>query len=113
GSGTTCWICSDVRRRSIQRSISLSNQPLSEDVADFLRIPANPLFWKRATRQGGLLAIALGLTVWIWCEVFLSDAMFPPQLVGLLASLGAMVIGSLGPQWIRDRVPASEPVTQA
>ncbi|WP_221176726.1 hypothetical protein, partial [Ralstonia pseudosolanacearum] len=38
----TCWICSDVRRRSIQRSISLSNQPLSEDVADFLRIPANP-----------------------------------------------------------------------
>ncbi|AMP38593.1 MULTISPECIES: sodium:solute symporter family protein [Ralstonia solanacearum species complex] len=71
------------------------------------------LFWKRATRQGGLLAIVLGLTVWIWCEVFFPEAMLPPQLVGLLASLGAMVVGSLGPQWIRDRVPAREPVTQA
>ncbi len=71
------------------------------------------LFWKRATRQGGLLAIVLGLTVWIWCEAFFPEAMFPPQLVGLLASLGAMVLGSLGPQWIRDRVPATEPVTQA
>ncbi|MCL9843056.1 sodium:solute symporter family protein [Ralstonia solanacearum] len=71
------------------------------------------LFWKRATRQGGLLAIVLGLTVWIWCEAFFPEAMFPPQLVGLMASLGAMVLGSLGPQWIRDRVAANEPVTQA
>lgn len=30
-----------------------------------------------------------------------------------MASLGAMVLGSLGPQWIRDRVAANEPVTQA
>jgi len=71
------------------------------------------LFWKRATKQGGLLAIILGLAAWIWCEVFLPDAALPPQLVGLLASLGAMILGSLGPQWIENRAPTTKAATQA
>jgi Na+/proline symporter len=70
------------------------------------------LFWKRATKQGGLLAIILGLSAWIWCEVFFPEAMFPPQLVGLLASLGAMILGSLGPQWIENRAPTTKAATQ-
>ncbi|WP_296228200.1 sodium:solute symporter family protein [Ralstonia sp. UBA689] len=71
------------------------------------------LFWKRSTKQGGLLAIILGLAVWIWCEVFFPEAMFPPQLVGLLTSLSAMILGSLGPQWIENRAPTAKAATQA
>jgi len=71
------------------------------------------LFWKRATKQGGLLAILLGLAAWIWCEVFFQNAALPPQLVGLLASLGAMILGSLGPQWIENRAPTTKAATQA
>ena len=71
------------------------------------------LFWRRATKQGGLLAIILGLAAWIWCEAFQPNAMLPPQLVGLLASFGAMVLGSLGPQWIANRALTTKAVTQA
>jgi len=34
-------------------------------------------------------------------------------LVGLLASFGAMVAGSLGPQWIANRAPTTKAATQA
>lgn len=61
------------------------------------------LFWKRATRQGGLLAIALGLTSWITAEILFADAVVPPQLAGLLFSLAGMLLGSLLPQWIPNR----------
>ncbi|CAG9170052.1 sodium:solute symporter family protein [Cupriavidus pampae] len=60
------------------------------------------LFWKPATRQGGLAAILLGLGSWIVCEIGFADAAVPPQLVGLLFSLGGMIFGSLLPQWIDD-----------
>ncbi|MDD0844592.1 sodium:solute symporter family protein [Pseudomonas sp. Gutcm_11s] len=57
------------------------------------------LFWKRATTQGALLAMAMGLGSWGYLEYTLTDAAFwPPQLAGLLFSLAGMVIGSLMPQ---------------
>ncbi|HSC84660.1 MAG TPA: sodium:solute symporter family protein, partial [Pseudomonas sp.] len=62
------------------------------------------LFWKRATTQGALFAIAFGLSSWIYLEYSLNDAAFwPPQLAGLLFSLAGMLIGSLLPQWSANR----------
>jgi solute:Na+ symporter, SSS family len=61
------------------------------------------LYWKRATTQGALASIALGLGVWVlfivvkpWGEAF------PQQLAGVLASLVGMVAGSLMPQFVAN-----------
>ncbi len=53
------------------------------------------LYWKRATDLGGMLSVVVGLIVWIGCEKFYPEAVIPPQLAGLLASLGGMIVGSL------------------
>jgi len=57
------------------------------------------LYWHRATTQGAAAAIVAGLGTWITLELAAPDALFPPQLSGLLASVAGMVIGSLLPQW--------------
>lgn len=57
-------------------------------------------FWHRATSQGALCAIVGGLMTWLIVEFTLGeDSLVPPQLLGLLASAGGMVLGSLLPQW--------------
>jgi solute:Na+ symporter, SSS family len=53
------------------------------------------LYWKRATNLGATLAIILGLIVWIGMETFQPDGTLPPQLAGLIASFGGMIVGSL------------------
>jgi SSS family solute:Na+ symporter len=53
------------------------------------------LYWKRATNLGGMLSVVAGLIVWIGCERFYPEAAIPPQLAGLLASFGGMIVGSL------------------
>jgi Na+/proline symporter len=53
------------------------------------------LYWKRATNAGATLAIVFGLLTWIGCEAFFAEAVVPPQLAGLLAAFGGMVVGSL------------------
>ena len=56
------------------------------------------LFWPRATTQGAVFAIVLGLLTW---GLFLAAGLgqtFPPQLAGFLMAAVGMVIGSLGPQ---------------
>jgi len=53
------------------------------------------LYWKRATPLGGLLSVTLGAGLWIICELVTPDAIIPPQLVGLMASLVGMIGGSL------------------
>jgi solute:Na+ symporter, SSS family len=59
------------------------------------------LYWKRATNQGALAGILAGLSTWISLEFFGStdNVVWPPQLVGFLAAGGAMIAGSLAPQW--------------
>jgi len=52
------------------------------------------IFWKRATAQGALFSIVLGLLSWIAMELFAPDAVWPPQLVGLAFSIAGMVAGS-------------------
>jgi solute:Na+ symporter, SSS family len=63
-------------------------------------------FWKRATSQGALAAIILGIGSWILVEVLVGEAsLVPAQLLGLLVSAIAMVIGSLLPQKLGGSPP--------
>jgi Na+/proline symporter len=52
------------------------------------------IFWPRATAQGALLSIALGLSSWIGMELYAPDGLWPPQLVGLAFSIAGMIGGS-------------------
>ena len=52
------------------------------------------LYWKRASTQGALFAIVLGVSSWLLLEIFLPDGLWPPQLFGLLMSLAGMLVGS-------------------
>lgn len=61
------------------------------------------LYWTRATTQGAIASIALGIGVWAtflampaWGEAF------PGQLAGVLAALFGMLAGSLLPQRVID-----------
>lgn len=62
------------------------------------------LYWRRATTQGALLAMILGLLTWALCEVFEPSAVWPPQLLGLLMSIVGMLLGSLLPQYVGRNV---------
>jgi Na+/proline symporter len=68
------------------------------------------LYWKRATTQGAFLSIVLGVVVWgvillidsyaAEGSTLIGDTM-PAQLAGLIAALIGMIVGSLGPQFMR------------
>jgi SSS family transporter len=60
-------------------------------------------FWKRATTQGALFSSIGGIAVWLAASALASDAMVPPNLVGLFASAILMVLGSLAPQVIANK----------
>jgi solute:Na+ symporter, SSS family len=63
-------------------------------VAAFVPLAAG-LFWKRATTQGALCAIAAGLVAWIGSESLSTEAsVWPPQLIGLLMATVGMILGS-------------------
>ena len=60
------------------------------------------LYWRKASTQGAIVSIVLGLLTWL---LFLATPLgveFPAQLAGVLASLLGMVAGSLTPQAIRN-----------
>jgi Na+/proline symporter len=61
------------------------------------------LYWPRATTQGALFAIMAGLGVWLVFMLTPAGAEFPAQLVGVLASLAGMLIGSTLPQGVRNQ----------
>jgi solute:Na+ symporter, SSS family len=56
------------------------------------------LAWKRANVQGAMFAIMLGAIAWLLSEALNPEGLMPPQLVGLLASIVGMVVGSLLPR---------------
>jgi solute:Na+ symporter, SSS family len=60
------------------------------------------LYWSRATTQGALFSIVLGILSWLLFLITPAGEVFPPQFAGLLAGLVGMVGGSLGPQAIRN-----------
>ncbi|MFM7932579.1 MAG: sodium:solute symporter family transporter, partial [Pirellula sp.] len=69
------------------------------------------LYWKRATTQGAICSIACGIGAWFL--VAFSDSLKIPGLADVnpkLAPLAAlffaitgMILGSLAPQWIKNR----------
>jgi len=63
-------------------------------------------YWKRGNTQGALFAIFSGFFTWILCEAFSTeDAVWPPQILGLIAAVFGMIIGSLLPQRIGKPAP--------
>jgi Na+/proline symporter len=58
------------------------------------------LYWKRATTQGAVFAIVMGLVTWLLFLATPAGEVFPAQLAGLIAALVGMLVGSLGPQAI-------------
>jgi SSS family transporter len=63
------------------------------------------LYWKRASTQGAIFSLVAGIATWILFMPQLSNLgeAFPGQLAGLLAGFAGMVVGSLAPQWLRNR----------
>jgi Na+/proline symporter len=92
-------------------SIVMEGTPIYELVASAYQVPlvgafvplVFGLYWKRATTQGAISAVALGIGVWLVFMVTpaLNQA-FPQQLAGLLAAVAGMLAGSLLPQWISN-----------
>jgi Na+/proline symporter len=56
------------------------------------------VYWSRANSLGGLLSVVCGLVVWVSCEVLAPEAILPPQLAGLLASIAGMLLGGMVPR---------------
>ena len=61
------------------------------------------LYWAKATTQGAILSIALGLSTWLLMLMTPAGEEFPAQLAGVLASLAGMLIGSLAPQVLKNK----------
>lgn len=69
------------------------------------------LYWRRATTQGAILSIILGISSWAlvtFCnQIPLPglqglDEVFPAQLTALGFAIFGMIFGSLAPQWIKN-----------
>ena len=65
-------------------------------VSAFVPLAAG-LFWTRADARGARWSIVAGLATWIGMELAAGDALVPPALAGLAASILGMAIGSLLP----------------
>jgi len=61
------------------------------------------LYWKRASTQGAIFSIVLGLLTWLLFLITPAGQAFPGQLAGIAAALVGMLLGSIGPQAIRNR----------
>lgn len=60
------------------------------------------LYWKRATTQGAVLSIVMGIVTWLlfFPQVTTWGESFPGQLAGLIAAFAGMLAGSLLPQLV-------------
>ncbi len=61
------------------------------------------LYWTRATTQGAVFSMVLGILTWVLFLATPAGETFPAQLAGVLASLTGMLVGSLGPQAVRNQ----------
>jgi SSS family transporter len=60
-------------------------------------------YWKRATTQGALFSIVLGIGSWLIANQVAAEAMVPANLIGLFASVVGMLMGSLAPQLLANK----------
>ncbi len=92
-------------------AIAMEGTPIYEMVSSAYQVPlvgafvplTAGLYWKRATTQGAVFAIVLGLLTWGMFLVTPAGEVFPAQLAGVLASAAGMVIGSYGRQAVRNQ----------
>ncbi len=61
------------------------------------------LYWPRATTQGAIASIVLGLATWLIFSATPWGSAFPSQLAGVLMAALGMVAGSLAPQGLKNR----------
>jgi len=61
------------------------------------------LYWKKATSQGAVASIVVGVGSWLIAKNFFPSEIWPPQLLGMVLGLFTMIIASLLPQWIEHR----------
>jgi len=61
------------------------------------------LYWSRATTQGAVFSMVLGILTWVLFLATPAGETFPAQLAGVLAGLVGMLVGSLGPQALRNQ----------
>ncbi len=103
-------------------AIRMQGTPIYELVSGAYQVPlvgafvplVAGLYWHRASTQGAVAAVVLGIGVWLLFLALPWSAVFPAQLAGVLASAFGMVAGSLAPQWVaNERTPhrplATEP----
>jgi solute:Na+ symporter, SSS family len=60
-------------------------------------------YWKKATTQGALFSIILGIGTWLTANTVAAEALVPPNLVGFFASIIGMLLGSLAPQIVGNK----------
>lgn len=91
-------------------SIRMQGTPIYELVSGAYQVPlvgafvplVAGLYWRRASTQGAVCAVVLGIGVWIAGLSMAWGEAFPAQLAGVLAAAFGMVAGSLLPQWVSD-----------
>ena len=91
-------------------AIRMQGTPIYELVSGAYQVPlvgafvplVCGLYWQRATTQGAVAAVVLGIGTWLLFLGMPWGKEFPAQLAGLLASFGGMVAGSLAPQWVSN-----------
>jgi SSS family transporter len=99
-------------------AIRMQGTPIYELVSGAYQVPlvgafvplVCGLYWQRATTQGALAAVVLGIGVWLLFLATPWGEAFPAQLAGVLASFGGMIAGSIAPQWVANTRTAHRPL---
>jgi len=89
-------------------AIHMQGTPIYELVSGAYQVPlvgafvplVCGLYWKRASTQGAVASVGLGIGTWLLFLGTQWGTMFPAQLAGVLAAFFGMVVGSLAPQWL-------------
>ncbi|RZL63667.1 MAG: sodium:solute symporter [Variovorax sp.] len=102
-------------------SIRMEGTPIYELVSGAYQVPlvgafvplVAGLYWSRASTQGAIAAVVLGIGTWLLFLALPWGEVFPAQLAGVLAAATGMVLGSLLPQWLQNRRTPHRPLTPA
>ena len=60
-------------------------------------------FWRRANTQGALLSVVLGVGTWLVFNIWVPETLVPANLLGLMASVAGMLLGSWAPSLIANQ----------
>ncbi|RZI66653.1 MAG: sodium:solute symporter, partial [Variovorax sp.] len=99
-------------------AIRMQGTPIYELVSGAYQVPlvgafvplVAGLYWRRASTQGAVAAVVLGIGVWLLFLALPWSGVFPAQLAGVLASAFGMVAGSLAPQWVANQRTPHRPL---